>query len=234
MRVFAISDLHLDETNSKPMNIFDDVWTGYKDEILKSAKALKLKSDDVLIVAGDISWAMALKDALIDIDFLSKFPCRVLILRGNHDYWWGSISAVREALPENVHAIQNDAIKIGKYIFCGTRLWNPPEAGKKQKADDEKIYKREVIRLDLSIKAAQKLQTENEQIVLITHYPPFNNKMEENNEVLRMIKDAGIKIVIFGHLHGKHHNYKAITEMDGIKYYLTSCDFLKNQIMQII
>ena len=232
MRVFAISDLHLDHTNSKPMDKFGDVWAGQEDKILQSSDQLSVNEKDVLVVAGDISWAMKLADALADFEFFKNFPCKVLIVRGNHDYWWQSVSNVRDAIPSNVIAIQNDAVKIGGIVFCGTRGWNVPETGRKQSVDDKKIYDREVIRLGLTIESAKKLQTSGEKIVLIMHYPPFNNKREDN-EFLKMIRESGIETVIFGHLHGKWHKCEYKTKIDNTDFYLTSCDFLQNQIVEI-
>lgn len=231
MKVYAISDLHLDHNGQKPMDIFDAIWSGQEEEIKQSYKELGIKKDDVLVVAGDISWAMRLEDAKNDLKFFDDFDCKIIILRGNHDYWWGSISSVRDSLPKNIFALQNDAIKIGDKIFCGTRLWLVPDG--RQKKEDKKIYDREIIRLNMSIQAAKKLQTNNEEIILITHYPPFC-KNKKDNEALKMISEAGIKTVIYGHLHGKYHGYSGVTEIGGIKYFLTSCDFVKNQIVAII
>lgn len=231
MRVFAISDLHLDKTNSKPMNIFGPVWTNQMEEILESAKKMQIKSDDVVLIAGDISWAMKLEGAREDLEFLSQIPGKKIILRGNHDYWWSSLTKVKAALPSDVFPIQNDAIKFGEYIFCGTRGWDHNE-GKNYTKEDEAIFNREVLRLELSIKEAKKLQTNNEKIICLMHFPPFNFK-RENSQFTSLIEDAGIKKVIYGHIHSNFKGRDALINKNGVEYYFTSCDFLKNNIVQI-
>ena len=134
-------------------------------------------------------------------------------------------------MPERVHALQNDAIKIGEYIFCGNRGWLIPE-GKQNTEENQKIYAREVIRAELSLKAAKKLQTNNEEIIFITHYPPFNNKLEPS-EYTKLIEESGVSKVVFGHLHGYINPKMLYNEINGVKYYLTSCDALKNKLIEI-
>ena len=228
MRIFAISDLHLDTTNSKPMDVFGEKWSGHTDKILESIKKNALSFEDVLIVAGDLSWAMKLEDAKKDLEFFKQIPTNIIIVKGNHEYWWQSISLVRNSLPDNMQAIQNDAIKLGNFVFCGTRGWVLPDGKKELSKEDQKIYDREVIRLKLSIDEAKKLAKENDEIICVMHYPPFNNKLDDN-EYLRVLKENNIKTVVFGHLHG----CKLKTEINDITCYLTSCDFLNNEILQI-
>ena len=195
MNIYSISDLHLDINNTKPMNIFGPVWENHLDKIIASWNEL-VTDDDIVILAGDYSWAMKLEEVVPDFDFLAKLKGIKIIIRGNHDYWWSSLSKVREKLPDNVYALQNDAIKIGEYIFCGNRGWLIPE-GKQDTEENRKIYAREVIRADLSLKSAKKLQTSDEKIIFITHYPPFNNKIEPS-EYTRIIEENGVDSVVFG------------------------------------
>ena len=230
MRIFSISDLHLDIFNTKPMDIFGPVWYNYLDKIVADWNE-KVADDDVVILAGDYSWAMKLEDVEKDFDFLKNLKGKKIIIRGNHDYWWSSLSKVRALLPERVYALQNDAIKIGEYIFCGNRGWLIPE-GKQNTEENQKIYAREVIRAELSLKAAKELQTNNEKIVFITHYPPFNNKIEPS-EYTRLIEENGVSMVVFGHLHGYVNPNMLYNEINGVKYYLTSCDAVKNQLVEI-
>lgn len=230
MKVFAISDLHLDINNSKPMDIFGPVWHNYIDKIVNDWNE-KVTDDDVVILAGDFSWAMNLEDVVSDFNWINQLKGTKIIIRGNHDYWWNSVSKVRNILPSGIYALQNDAIKIGNKIFCGNRGWIIPE-GKFNTAENNKIYSREIIRLEMSLAAANKLKCEGDEIVYITHYPPFNNKFEAS-EYTKRIKEAGVKTVVFGHLHGYVNPNMGYNEIDGVKYYLTSCDFLKNQIKEI-
>ena len=230
MKVFSISDLHLDINNTKPMNVFGHVWDHYIEKIVADWNE-KVADDDIVILAGDFSWAMKLEDVVPDFKWLSTLKGIKIIIRGNHDYWWHSVSKVRSVLPEKCYALQNDAIKIGDYIFCGNRGWLIPE-GKNYTDENNKIYARELIRLDLSLKSAQAIKTGDEKIVYITHYPPFNNKVEPN-EFTSMIEKAGADCCIFAHLHGYINPKMMYNEINGVKYYLTSCDALNNKIIQI-
>ena len=122
MKIYAISDLHLSINNPKPMDIFGAVWDNYLGDIEASLE--RVGPDDLILLAGDLSWAMALDGAKLDLDYIGKYPGKKIITRGNHDYWWKSISAVRAALPQNVFAIQNDCIKFDNVIVCGSRGWS--------------------------------------------------------------------------------------------------------------
>lgn len=230
MKIYSISDLHLDINNTKPMDIFGPVWHDYLDKIIIDWRE-RVTDEDVVILAGDYSWAMKLEDVVPDFDFLRNLPGKKIIIRGNHDYWWSSVSRVREKLPPNTYALQNDAIKIGEYIFCGNRGWIIPE-GKYDTAENRKIYARELIRLELSLQSAKKLQTADEKIVFITHYPPFNKNIEPS-EYTRLIERYGVSFVVFGHLHGYVNPKMYFNEINGVKYYLTSCDALKNKLVEI-
>ena len=230
MKIFAISDLHLSINNPKPMDVFGERWEGYVEKIFDDWKQ-KVTDDDVVLLAGDFSWAMKLQDALADFDLLKSLPGKKVIIKGNHDYWWPSISVLRQALPENIFALQNDAIKFGAVIVCGTRGWSVPEPGERQSSEDDKIYKRAVIRLELTLQAAQKLQTNGEKIVCMMHYPPCNFRREASG-FTTLIEKYNVNAVVFGHLHG----YKKIQTkfvLNGIDYYLTSCDMVENRLTAI-
>ncbi len=231
MNIYSISDLHLDINNTKPMDIFGPVWHNYLDKIISNWNTV-VQDDDIVILAGDYSWAMKLDEVVPDFEFLNNLKGIKILVRGNHDYWWSSVSRVREKLPPRTYALQNDAIKIGEYIFCGNRGWQIPE-GKFDTEENRKLYARELVRLELSMKNAKKLQTNNEKIVYITHYPPFNNKIEPSLYT-KMLEEYGVSFVIFGHLHGYVNPKMLYNEINGIKYYLTSCDAVKNKLIKIV
>ena len=231
MNVYSISALHPDINNTKPMDIFGPVWHNYLDKIVDSWNSL-VQDDDVVILAGDYSWAMKLDEVVPDFDFLKNLKGTKILIRGNHDYWWSSVSRVREKLPSNTYALQNDAIKIGEYIFCGNRGWQIPE-GKYDTEENQKLYNRELVRVELSMKSAKKLQTNNEKIIYITHYPPFNNKIEPSLYT-KMLEEYGVSYVVFGHLHGYVNPKMLYNEINGIKYFLTSCDAVKNRLVKIV
>ncbi|NCB48347.1 MAG: serine/threonine protein phosphatase [Clostridia bacterium] len=222
-KIFAISDLHLSINNPKPMSIFGPVWENYVEEIVADWKN-KVKDDDIVLLAGDFSWAMKLSDAKKDIDFVATLPGKKIIIRGNHDYWWNGIGKIRSVLPKNFYALQNDCIKLNDYIFCGTRGWS---------FDDEKIINRELIRLEMSLINAKKLQINDEKIVCMIHFPPFEKNYSES-VFTKLFEKYDVDCVVFGHLHGtQYKDYKMMQIKNGIKYYLTSCDLLKNKLIEI-
>lgn len=231
MKVYAISDLHLSINNPKPMNIFGPAWDGYLETIEESWS--KINDDDLVLIAGDISWAMLLKDSEPDLQYIGKLKGKKVIIRGNHDYWWKSISAVRQLLPETMYAVQNDAIKIGDVIICGSRLWTTPELGRKQSDDDKRIYDREYLRLKMSLDMATKLRENDEKIVVMTHYPPFNSRFT-STVFTQLISQYGVSSVVYGHLHGKESRVEKNVMIDGVNYILTSCDLVGNQLIEIL
>ncbi|MFW5780413.1 MAG: metallophosphoesterase, partial [Bacillota bacterium] len=203
MRIFAISDLHLAFSTDKPMDIFGNQWKGHFDKIKEDWKE-KVACDDLVLIAGDISWAMSLDDAKKDLEELSELKGKIVIIRGNHDYWWSGYSKVKSILPQNVYCIQNNALKFDNYIICGTRGWTVPE--KQEDAQNDKYINRECIRLKMSLDEAKKLQTDNQKIILMMHYPPFNSKLE-NSLFTDIISDYDINTVVYGHLHGENIRY---------------------------
>lgn len=230
MKVFAISDLHLSINNDKPMDIFGPVWDGYLDKIEKDWEE-KVGSEDLVLIAGDISWAMRLNEAKEDLRYLSNFKGNKVIIKGNHDYWWSAIGSVRENLSNNTYAIQNDAVRFGNIIVCGSRGWAIPEKEFKDE-QDEKIYRREVIRMELSLQTMQAMRTENDKVVVMTHFPPFNYKLEDN-EMTELFEKYNVDAVVFGHLHSYDKKQKLQIVKNNIKYYLTSCDLLDNKLVEI-
>ncbi len=230
MKIFAISDLHLSVNNSKPMDIFGPVWDGYLDKIFSQWKNL-VSSDDLVLMAGDLSWAMKLEEVVPDIDLLKNLPGKKIIIRGNHDYWWKSISSLRALLPTDFYAIQNDALKFDNVIVCGTRGWKGVEKYPTLLDEDKKIFDREVLRLGMTLENASKLRQEGDKLVCMIHYPPVDI-FRNDSPFSELIKKYKVDAVIYGHLHGQ----KGLTtyfEKDGIPYYLTSCDIVENNLTEI-
>lgn len=230
MKIFAISDLHLPGNNIKPMDIFGDHWSDHWQQISSSWKKI-ITDDDVVLIAGDISWAMDFTDVLDDIDKIAELPGKKILIKGNHDYWWQSISKLRDILPQNMFALQNDAVRFDNFVFCGTRGWLCP--GSKQYGEkDNKIYNREGQRLQLSLKKAEQLSDNDSQIIVMMHYPPFNDK-KESNIFTNQIEIADAALVIYGHLHG----YGAIDAFEGnlreTDYKMTACDFINFKPIRI-
>ena len=140
MSIFAIGDLHLPGGDKKPMDVFGPHWEHHFERICADWQS-RVKPEDIVLIPGDISWAMQLGDALNDLRDIAKLPGTILLLRGNHDFWWSSVSQLRACLPKNMHAVQNDAFDAGECVFCGTRGWTIP-LGPNAAAQDEKLYRR--------------------------------------------------------------------------------------------
>ena len=230
MKIFAISDLHLSVNNPKPMDIFGPVWEGYLDKIFKDWRE-KVGEEDIVLLAGDFSWAMKLEDAIADFKLLESLPGKKVFIRGNHDYWWKSISSVRALLPAGMYAIQNDALKFDNVVICGTRGWQVVENEAEREERDKKIFDREVLRLEMTLSAGKKLAGENDKIICMMHYPPMNFAKEES-AFSNLIEKYQISDVVYGHLHG-YKNPTLQYEKNGVKYFLTSCDEVKNQLVLI-
>lgn len=230
MKIFAISDLHLTSTEDKPMDIFGMSWVGHWDKV-KLDWASKVSNDDIVIICGDVSWAMNINNAIVDLEEIDKLNGKKIIIRGNHDYWWSSYKKLTELPLKTITFIQNNAIKIDNYIFCGTRGWAVPE-GEKQTSEDKKIFDREIIRLKMTLDESKKLQSNNEKIIVMMHYPPFNSKLE-NSPFTDLIALYDIEKVIYGHLHGACGRFKSIVNKGITNYYLTSCDFLNNTLLEV-
>lgn len=230
MKIFAISDLHLSQVCDKPMDIFGGNWENYQEKIIENW--IRLVSDeDLVLIAGDISWAMKLEEAVPDLEWIDKLPGKKIIIKGNHEYWWKSISSVRQILPKSIMAIQNDSVKINKFIFCGTRGWVVPEKNKELSDEDLKIYNREVERLKLSLMTAKTQQNEGDKIIVLMHFPPRNSD-KEDSEFTKLFEEFDVDAVVFGHLHG-YTNCELISEKNGITYYFTSCDHINNKPVEI-
>lgn len=230
MKVFAISDFHLSINNPKPMDIFGPSWENYLDKIIADWEE-RVTDEDIVLIPGDLSWAMKFEEAKPDLDFICNLKGKKVILKGNHDYWWSSISELRGYLYNNTYAIQNDAIKLGNYVICGSRGWVAEDNGFKSE-QNEKIYKRELIRMELSLKNAMTLKSDEDKVIVITHYPPFNYRMEYN-EMIALFEKYKVNYVVYGHLHNEDIKQKLTFERNGIKYYLTSCDLVGNKLIKI-
>lgn len=227
MKIFAISDLHLSVNNPKPMDIFGPAWDDYVENVFADWKE-KVSDEDVVLMAGDFSWAMKLEEAVEDFNLLKDLPGKKIIIRGNHDFWWSSISAVRKILPKNFFAIQNDAIKIENSIFCGTRGWILPDEN--FSVENKKIFDREVLRLEMTLKKAQSLRENNEKVYCMMHYPPMYYK--KDSLFSQLLEKYNVSKVIYGHLHAKK-NPELFYVKNGIEYFLTSCDLVKHKLVLI-
>lgn len=220
MALYAISDLHLAFNDDKPMDIFGEKWSRH-DEKIKNNWIKKINEDDTILIAGDISWAMRAEDSMLDLQWIEDLPGKKIISKGNHDYWWGSITRLNSKF-ENTKFLQNNFYEYGEYAICGTRGWICPGTDRFNEKD-KKIYLRELIRLRLSLDSAKKAGF-NKFIVML-HYPPTNEKFEESGFV-EILKEYEVEKVIYGHLHGPSLSRVLNGMRDGIEYIMTSADFI--------
>lgn len=222
MSLFAIADLHLSLGSDKPMDVFEG-WKDYTVRLEKNWRAV-VGDKDTVVIAGDISWAMKLEDAVKDFEFIDSLPGKKLILKGNHDYWWSTKKKIDDFLTQHdfstISVIHNSAALVGETAVCGTRGW----LYNAETDEDVKIVNREVGRLNASIDDAER---QGAQPIVFLHYPPVYDGAE-CKEILSVLKTRGITKCYFGHIHGSEAAKRAVTgEYDGIKMYLISCDYLK-------
>lgn len=229
MAVFAISDLHLSFSTNKPMTIFGGHWEDYEQRIKESWLA-QVKPEDIVLIGGDISWAMHLPEVKPDLDFISELPGRKFMIKGNHDFWWTSLTKLKSGWPE-IEFMHNNAFLVDNIAIAGSRGWVCPNSREFSK-DDLKIYNRELVRFENSLKQAKKLG--GEALIAMLHYPPTNEKFEDSG-FTALCETYGVSHLIYGHLHSVEGFKVGIKgERGGVHYHLTSCDYLSFEVKQIL
>ena len=230
MRLFAIGDLHLPGGDEKPMEVFGDHWEGHFERISQDWRE-RVTEEDTVLIPGDTSWAMQLQAAVPDLQAIGALPGRKILIKGNHDYWWGGIGQVRKALPEGMMAIQHDTVDLGPCVVCGTRGWAYPTVETPLSREDERIFNREMIRLELALQSAVK-QAEDRPIVVMLHYPPLYCQ-DRNTPFTQLLEEYPVHTVVYGHLHGAGIRAGFNGTWNGIRYMLTSCDSLGFQLAEV-
>ncbi len=221
MAVYAISDLHLSFSTNKPMDIFGAHWTGYTEKV-RTHWLATVREEDIVLLGGDFSWAMYFEEVKEDMNWLQSLPGKKFMIKGNHDFWWTSLKKMNLALPD-IHFIHNCAHIVGEVGIVGSRGWTCPNS-KEFTKEDQKIYERELIRLENSIKNA--LSAGAKKLIAMIHYPPTNEKFEPSG-FTAIFEKYQIEHVIYGHLHTKDGFKVGLKgERNGVNYHLTSCDFL--------
>ncbi|HEY1088384.1 MAG TPA: metallophosphoesterase [Archangium sp.] len=233
MRLFAIGDTHLPSVRKKDMDRFG--WNEHPLPLQRNWDAT-VTNDDVIIVAGDISWATRPNEVMEDLAWLDARPGKKVLLRGNHDYWWGDSTAKLKKLFEPFASfagfIQNSAVEVGPYLIAGSRLWTAPEAppmpgGEMGDAEQKPDYiERETNRLKLSIDDAKKREAKaGKPLVRVcaVHFPPiYSNGLE--TAFSRTLEAWGPLVCVYGHLHGPGIGAGFVGDHGGVKYVLASCD----------
>ncbi len=240
MSVFVMADLHLcTDDASKSMEVFGNRWKDYQNRIALNWNKL-VSADDTVIIPGDISWALTLNDAVSDIKFLNSLNGKKVIMKGNHDFWWTSLSKMNALFDElgidNIRVLHNNSLVVENFIITGSRGWfiDPSTQTKSVNADFDKVNNRELIRLKLGLDSAVKLngeQAEKKEIICFFHFPPVWSEFK-NDGILALLNEYGVKRCYFGHIHGNYSTSGTFFE-DEIKMNLISADFL-NFIPQYI
>ena len=220
MALFAIGDTHLSLSSNKPMDVFGGGWEGYVDKLRAGFTAVG--PEDTVVLCGDLSWGMSLEEAREDFAFLDALPgARKLLLKGNHDYWWNTAAKMNRFFAENgfstLQILHNNCYEYGDYALCGTRGWFYEETG------DQKVFKRELIRLETSLKAAGEMEK-----YCFLHYPPrYRGYVCE--EILALLKQYRVSLCCYGHLHGDSHKLAMEGLYDGTDFRLVAADFVNFQ-----
>lgn len=226
MALYTIGDLHLSLGGSKPMDIFGDKWANHVERLRESFS--HLTADDVTVLAGDLSWGISLEESLPDFQFIDALPGRKIILKGNHDYWWGTASKMKAFFREKgittLDFLHNNCQFYGDYALCGTRGWFLDEEGK---AHDAKMLNREVLRLETSLRAAG----EREKLCFL-HYPPLYQGYE-CPQILALLEKYRVRLCCYGHLHGPTIRRRVEGRRGGVDYALISADAMGFQLKKI-
>ena len=220
MALYTIGDLHLSLAKEKPMDIFGDNWNGHTEKLRKNFASLT--DEDLTVLCGDLSWGMGLEETLPDFRFVDSLPGRKIILKGNHDYWWNTAAKIKRFFADNgittIEILHNNAFFYGDFALCGTRGWFYEE--EKDGEHDLKIMRREIMRLEASLKAAG----EREKLVFL-HYPPIYGDYR-CEEILALLREHRVRLCCYGHIHGKGCA-RAFNGWDGgTKFRLVSADYV--------
>ncbi|NLI20634.1 MAG: phosphohydrolase [Clostridiales bacterium] len=222
MAILAIGDLHLSGSGEKPMNVFGPQWERHFDTIRECWKAA-VKPSDIVLIPGDLSWAMQFEQAKPDLLSIAELPGTKILLRGNHDYWWSSISRLRAFLPEGTLALQNDAVSLGGFAICGTRGWTFPADQNGLDEQELKIYRRELIRLEMALENARRFDL---PIIAMLHFPPLLTDYRDT-EFTALLERYGVQLCVYGHLHASGIRYGFDGLHRGVTYRLVSCDAIR-------
>ncbi len=243
MSIWVLSDVHLAfGVPSKTMEVFGPAWKQYAEKIASNWKRL-ISQEDLILIPGDISWAMRLEEALIDLQWIDALPGTKVILRGNHDYWWSSLEKMGKVIPPSIHCIHNNVYLWKEVAIAGSRLWDTPEygfgaftviqdnprertktleEGAQAPQEDEKIFVRELERLRLSLSQIPKTASRK---IAMTHYPPIGADLS-SSRASSLLEEFQIDTCVFGHLHNIRPGSLPFGKARGVNYVFASCDYL--------
>lgn len=231
MALYVIGDTHFSEGCEKPMDVFGGRWIGYRDKLVQGLSVLR--EEDTLVLCGDFSWGMSLQEALPDFRLLDSFSGRKLLLKGNHDYWWETVAKMRRFFAENniksIDFLHNNCFTYNEAVLCGTRGWFFDKND--QSAAEDKIFKREVMRLEASLKCGRAV--DGRKLLCFLHYPPVCGGTEVP-QMTELLQRYGVDTCYYGHLHGEAIRGAFNGEKNGVNYRLVSADALSFRPVQIL
>lgn len=252
MSIFAIADLHLGLSVDKPMDVFGSSWNDHVERLESNWRA-KVRPTDTVLIPGDISWGISMDEALADLEFIESLPGTKILSKGNHDYWWGTTKKVEEYMASHgltsMKILKNKGFVVENTLIAGTRGWLLPE-NPESKKDDEKIYLREVGRLERSLedslRAFESGEADGESSdakalisdtsvskdpssvrrIAMLHYPPIYSTGNENG-FTKALENYGVDLCLYGHLHGRAHQNAFNGEKNGVEYRLIAADYVR-------
>lgn len=220
MALYAIGDLHLSLGADKPMDVFGGAWRGYMDKLRDGLSVIR--PEDTTVLLGDLSWALDLEGAGADFAWIAAIPGKKIILKGNHDYWWSTAAKFYRFCEErgfsDLWVLNNNCFVYNDVALCGTRGWFFEE--EKHTAHDEKVFRRELMRLETSLKAAG-----TRRKLCFLHYPP-RYRGYVCPEIIQLMRQYQVSDCFYGHLHGDSHKLAIQGEADGMRYHMVSADWL--------
>ncbi len=220
-RIFAIADLHLSLAGYKPMDIFGEQWSDHAGRIAEAWDAT-VSEEDTVLLPGDLSWARNAEEAAPDLEWIGRRPGRKILMRGNHDSWWSSLTKVRRLLPPGCEPLQNNSFLEQGWVIVGARGWTSPD-DPNATAGDARVFNRELQRLKLSIAHADEAYGAGPPRMAMLHYPPWIEGRKAT-AVVGLLNKAGARVCIYGHLHGEDHRFALSGERDGIRYQFVAAD----------
>ena len=228
MALYAIGDLQLCLGAPKPMDIFGGNWTGYMDKLKEGMSVIT--EEDTTVLLGDLSWALSLEESAADFAWINQIPGKKIILKGNHDYWWSTAAKFKKFCEANgftnMEILNNNAFEYEDWAVCGTRGWFFEEERSGQ--HDEKVFKRELLRLEASLQSAGELPK-----TVFLHYPP-KYKGYECPQILQLLEKYDVRSCYYGHLHGASHGLAVEGLWNGVEFRLVSADRLNFQPYRVL
>ncbi|HHV38773.1 MAG TPA: serine/threonine protein phosphatase [Tepidimicrobium sp.] len=226
--IFGIGDLHLDYFKEKPMDVFGDNWIDHEKKIFDDWKD-SVEDGELVLLPGDISWALKLEDAYYDLKRIDELPGEKIITKGNHDYWWSGQKKMNGLGLKTIRFLHNNSYTYGEMGIFGSRGWTPKDA-EGFDSHDNKIFNRELHRLELSLSS---IEGKVKKKIVMLHYPPFNLDLTPNSFV-NLMREYDVDICIYGHLHAEGHRFIVEGEIHGIQFHCVSSDYMDFKLKRII